>query len=364
MRRLANEIDLAELVALFGGELAGRQPVRIRRLASLASAQADDLSFLSAARHRSAATRTQAGAVVVSRDLLDALPPGVGAIVVENPYAHFARIARWFEARASQRSNRVGIHPTATVSSEAKLGARVFVGAHAVVSADAIIGDDVMIEAQCFIGDGAQIGAGTRLHPAVRVLDDCTLGERCIVHSGTVIGSDGFGFAQDQGHWEKIPQLGAVRIGNDVEIGANCTIDRGALDDTEIDDGCKLDNLIQIAHNVRIGKHSALAGCVGVAGSAVIGSRCMIGGGAGILGHLQICDDVVVSAMSLVTRSIRKPGFYTGVFPMMPNAGWERAAATVRQLPGLRDRVRALEQAMRNAETGSNLGPDEPDSGE
>jgi UDP-3-O-[3-hydroxymyristoyl] glucosamine N-acyltransferase len=194
------------------------------------------------------------------------------------------------------------------------------------------------------------------------VLEDCSIGARGIVHSGTVIGSDGFGFAREDGRWSKIPQLGAVVIGDDVEIGANCTIDRGALDDTVIGDGCKLDNLIQIAHNVRIGEHTALAGCVGVAGSAVIGARCMIGGSAGILGHLEICDDVVISAMSLVTRSIDRPGFYSGVFPLMPNADWERSAATLRQLPALRARLRALERLEREQSdnqypTGSDSGP-------
>lgn len=345
-RTLPASLSVADLIARFGGRLCGEQSaVPILRLASLVSARAGDLSFLSGARHRTQAASTQASAVVVAQDLVDALPASVAAIVVEDPYAHFARIARWFELQTRRQADP-GIDPSARVSDSAIIGTNVSIGAFATIEAGAFISEDSVIGAHCHVGRDTRIGAACVLHPQVTILEDCALGARCVVHSGTVIGSDGFGFANDNGRWEKIPQLGSVVIGDDVEIGANCAIDRGALDDTLIGDGCKLDNLIQIAHNVRIGEHTAIAGCVGIAGSAVIGRRCMIGGGAGILGHLEICDDVVVSAMSLVTRSIGKPGFYSGVFPLMPNAGWERAAATLRQLPVLRDRIRALERAQ------------------
>ena len=345
-RSLPTSLSVADLIARFGGVLRGAQTeVPILRLASLASARAGDLSFLSGARHRPQAASTQATAVIVSKDLADALPAAVAAVIVDDPYAHFARIARWYDSQTRSQIP-LGIDPAARVSDLAEIGANVSIGAFATIEAGASIAQGSVIGAHCHIGRDVRIGAACVLHPRVTILDDCALGARCVVHAGTVIGSDGFGFANDNGRWEKIPQLGSVLIGDDVEIGANCSIDRGALDDTLIGNGCKLDNLIQVAHNVRIGEHTAIAGCVGIAGSAVIGRRCMIGGGAGILGHLEICDDVVVSAMSLVTRSIGKPGFYSGVFPLMPNAGWERAAATLRQLPVLRDRIRALERAQ------------------
>ena len=200
--------------------------------------------------------------------------------------------------------------------------------------------------AHCVLGQNASVGLGSRLSARVTLGDDCSIGMRCIVHSGVVIGADGFGFAPHAGRWEKIEQLGHVRIGNDVEIGANTCIDRGSLQDTVIEDGVKLDNLIQIGHNVRIGAHSALAGCVGVAGSATIGAHCTSGGGAVVLGHLTLTDHVHISAASVVTRSILKPGNYTGFFPIDDNAAWEKNAATLRQLNTLRARIKQLEKSI------------------
>ncbi|HQD82702.1 MAG TPA: UDP-3-O-(3-hydroxymyristoyl)glucosamine N-acyltransferase [Quisquiliibacterium sp.] len=342
-RSLAAAVSVAELVRRFGGEVSGAADRGIRGLATLHSAGPSDLSFLSAAKYRAEAAVTHAGAVVVAAAQADVLPPGCVRIVVGDPYAHFAAIARWFAEQVSPAVAPAGVHASACVAPGASLGDGVRIAAHCVIDDGARIGDGAVLGAGCVIGPGAVIGAGTVLAPNVTVYHDCSVGARGIVHAGTVIGADGFGFAREQGRWAKIPQLGAVRIGDDVEIGANCTIDRGALDDTVIGDGCKIDNLVQIAHNVRIGEHTALAGCVGVAGSAVIGRRCMIGGSAGILGHLEICDDVVISAMSLVTRSITTPGFYSGVYPLMPNADWERSAAVVRQLPALRRRIRQLD---------------------
>ena len=255
-------------------------------------------------------------------------------------------MARWIDAEQRQRLDpSPGVASSATVDVSAELGANIAIGPNVVISASASIGEGCRIGAGTVIGPGSRIGAFSRIAANVSIAHDCELGERTIVHSGTVIGSDGFGFAPDGQRWAKIPQLGRVMIGNDVEIGANCAIDRGALDHTVIGDGCKLDNQIQIAHNVRIGANTAIAGCVGIAGSAVIGARCRIGGSAGILGHLEICDDVTISAMSLVTRSIRKPGFYTGVYPLQDNADWEKTAATLKQLPGLRERLRHLEKS-------------------
>jgi len=230
------------------------------------------------------------------------------------------------------------------IDSSAVLGAGVTVGALAVIEAGARIGDAAVIGAHCVIGADAIVGAATRLAPHVVLGSGCRIGERGVVHSGVVIGADGFGFAPTQGRWEKIEQLGAVRIGDDVEIGANTCIDRGALDDTVIEDGVKLDNLIQIAHNVHIGAHTVMAGCSAVAGSTTIGAHCQIGGAAMILGHITLADHVIISMGSAATRSILKPGQYTGVFPIDDNSAWEKNAATLRQLHALRERVRALEK--------------------
>ena len=274
--------------------------------------------------------------------------------MVADPYLAFARIAQWFDLATRRVDDVGGLHPSACVDPRARLGRGVRIGAHAVIEADAEIGDDAEIGPQSFVGAGARIGAATRLHARVTVHADCVIGERGIVHSGTVIGADGFGFARGGAAWVKIPQLGRVLIGNDVEIGANCAIDRGALDDTVIGDGCKLDNLIQIAHNVRIGEHTAIAGCVGIAGSAVIGRRCMLGGGVGVPGHVEICDDVVIAGMTLVPGSITRPGYYAGGPPMMDHAQWQKASAVVRQLPELRQRLRALERRLPDTNEGSS----------
>lgn len=342
--KLDTPLSLAEAAELAAARLANGSDGRtVSGLATLASAGSDDLAFLADSRYSNQARATRAAAVIGRPGDRALLPDNCVLLACDDPYAAFARLARALDARM-RPAPAPGIHATAVIDERASIGAGVSIDAHVRVEAGASLGDGAVIGAGCFIGAGAAIGAGTRLAARVTINDRCRLGARCIVHPGAVIGADGFGFAPVDGRWEKIPQLGAVLIGDDVEIGANTTIDRGALDDTVIGDGCKLDNQIQIGHNVRIGEHSALAGCVGVAGSAVIGRRCRIGGSAGILGHLEICDDVTISAMSLVTRSIRKPGFYSGVFPLMDNADWERAAAALRRLPDLRARLRRLER--------------------
>jgi len=344
MDRLSPGLSLETAAALAGARLlrgdAGRQ---VFRLATLTSAGPEDLSFFADARYVEQARGSRAGAVIVREADASKLPADCALLVCDDPYRAFAALAREVAARL-QPAELPGIHATAIVDPEARIGDAVSIGPRAVIGAGASIGANAVIGAGAVLGARVTVGASTRLHPGTIVYDGCTIGARCIVHSGAVIGADGFGFAAAGAVWEKIPQLGSVVIGDDVEIGANTTIDRGALDDTVIGDGCKLDNQIQIAHNVRIGEGSALAGCVGVAGSAVIGRRCRIGGGTGILGHIEICDDVTVSAMTFVTHSIRKPGFYTGVFPLMENADWERAAAVVRRLPDLRARLRRLER--------------------
>lgn len=349
MRPLPEPVRLAELASLVDGSIDGpRGGLRIERLASLASAGPADIGFLSDARHAAQAAASRAGAVLVAENLRGLLAPTAVAVIVDDAYRAFAILAEWFERRLAGPEPAAGVHPSAVVAPDAEFGPDVFIGPGVVVGPRARIGAGARLASHACIGPDARVGERTRLAERVTLLDGCEIGADGLVHPGTVIGADGFGFVREPEGWRKIPQLGRVIIGDRVEIGANCTIDRGALDDTLIGDGCKLDNQIQVAHNVRIGRDTAIAGCVGIAGSAVIGERCMIGGGAGILGHLSICDDVVVSAMALVTRSIRKPGFYSGSFPLMDNAQWERAAATLRHLPDLRARLRQLEFQSRD----------------
>jgi UDP-3-O-[3-hydroxymyristoyl] glucosamine N-acyltransferase len=336
-------VRLADVVTALGGELSGDPQLVIDRIGTLESATTSTLSFLSQPKYQAQLATTRAGCVIVAPSMHSAAVARGAVIVTPDPYLYFARLTQWWVRRTRPAISQ-GIHPSAVVDPAAALGRGVAVGALAVIEAGAVISEGAVIGAQCFVGRGARIGESTRLAPHVTVGFDCVLGARCIVHSGVVIGADGFGFAPTEGRWEKIEQLGAVRIGDDVEIGANTCIDRGALDDTVIGDGVKLDNLIQIAHNVRIGAHTVMAGCVGVAGSAVIGAHCMIGGSAGIVGHIEVADNVTISAATIVTRSIAKPGLYSGVFPFDDNASWEKNAATLRQLHKLRERLRALEK--------------------
>ena len=336
-------VRLADVVTALGGELSGDPQLVIDRIGTLESATPSTLSFLSQAKYQAQLATTRAGCVIVAPSMHSAAVVRGAEIVTPDPYLYFARLTQWW-ARRTRPAATQGVHPSAVIDPAAELSRGVSVGALAVIEAGAVIGERAVIGAQCFVGRGAHIGESTRLAPHVTVGFDCVLGARCIVHSGVVIGADGFGFAPTEGRWEKIDQLGAVRIGDDVEIGANTCIDRGALDDTVIGDGVKLDNLIQIGHNVRVGAHTAMAGCVGVAGSAVIGAHCMIGGAAGIVGHIEIADNVQISAGTIVTRSIAKPGLYSGLFPFDDNASWEKNAATLRQLHALRERLRALEK--------------------
>jgi UDP-3-O-[3-hydroxymyristoyl] glucosamine N-acyltransferase len=342
------DVGLQELVAALGGELTGEpsaaRAIRIDRVGSLEGATPSTITFLSNPRLRPLLDESRAGCVIVGPALRDVAARRGATIVTPDPYLYFARLTQWWAARTREPA-AVGVHPSAVVDVSAHIDVSASIGPLVVIGAGATVGVGVVIGAHCVIGRGASVGAGTRLAAHVTFGEHCVIGARGIVHSGVVIGADGFGFAPTEGRWEKIEQLGAVRIGDDVEIGANTCIDRGALDDTVIEDGVKLDNLIQIGHNVRIGAHSALAGCVGVAGSAIIGRHCTVGGAGMVLGHLELADHVHISSGSLVTRSIKKPGQYTGVFPIDDNASWEKNAATLRQLHALRDRLRALEKA-------------------
>ena len=323
-------LRLNQIIAELGGELHGDPARQIARLAPLETATAEELSFLVNPRLEHTLRTSRAGCVIVAPAHADAARSRGDCIVTPHPHLYFARLtALWKRAHGSVPSP--GIHPSA------------------VVEEGAIIAPTASVGALCFVGRGVRIGADTRLMPRVTVAEGCTIGERCLIQSGAVIGADGFGFAPHEGGWIKVEQLGAVRVGDDVEIGANTCIDRGALDDTVIEDGVKLDNLIQIGHNTHIGAHTAMAGCVGVAGSAHIGAHCTIGGAGMILGHLTIADHVHVSAASVVTRSILKPGHYTGFFPIDDNASWERNAATLKHIHALRERVKALEKTLKSA---------------
>ncbi len=319
------QLRLGSIVEALGGELCGDPGRAIKGLAALETATDKQLSFLSNPRYQQQLAASRAACVIVGPGSRDAALARGDCIIADQPYLYFARVTQLWKGRLGADPGPA-VHPSA------------------VIDPDAVIDPTARIGALCVVERGARIGAGTIVKGRVSIGENCVLGDRCIVHPGVVIGADGFGFAPDDGRWEKIEQLGAVRIGDDVEIGANTCIDRGALNDTVIEDGVKLDNLIQIAHNVRIGKHTAMAGCAAVAGSATIGAYCTIGGRAGILGHLTIADHVHISATSLVTRSILKPGHYSGIFPIDDNASWEKNAATLKQLYKLRERIKALEK--------------------
>jgi UDP-3-O-[3-hydroxymyristoyl] glucosamine N-acyltransferase len=316
----AAPMTLGEIASRLGGRVAGDAQTLIRQVGSLERAGAGEISFFTSPRYKASLADTRAAAVILSteNEALTALP----RIVCEHPYAFFARVSQLFNPVTLQAP---GVHPSAVVSGAAKLGARVSIGP------------------MCVVGEGVTIGDDSCLYPGAVVYPGCVLGARVIVHSGAVIGADGFGIAKEDGRWIKIPQIGRVVIGDDVEIGANTTIDRGAIDDTVIEEGVKMDNQIQIGHNVRIGAHTAIAGCVGIAGSTDIGAHCTIGGAAQIVGHIRIVDHVAVSGASVITHSLLKAGTYTGLYPSEEHSSWLRNTAVVRQLAALLDRVRKLE---------------------
>ncbi|MGZ3241364.1 MAG: UDP-3-O-(3-hydroxymyristoyl)glucosamine N-acyltransferase [Burkholderiaceae bacterium] len=340
---------LKELVERLGGQLNGDENIEVVGIAPLDEASASHITFLSNPKLRTQASKTQASAIILTAAddaFLGASYHGA-RIVTDNPYAYFAKVAQHF---ASQHLAPyvTGIHRSACVDPTAHVDPGAYIGPQVVIEADVIVEDQCVIDAGCFIGRGAKIGAGTHLFARVTIHSACEIGLRGIVHSGAVIGTDGFGFANEGGAYIKIPQTGRVVIGNDVDIGANTCIDRGALKDTIIEDGVKLDNQIQIGHNCHIGAHTAMAGCVGVAGSAKIGKYCTFGGAAMVLGHLTIVDHVHISSGSLVSRSILEGGQYTGFYPLAKNADWEKSAAIVRNLGTMREKIRHLEKIIKS----------------
>ncbi|HXZ47624.1 MAG TPA: UDP-3-O-(3-hydroxymyristoyl)glucosamine N-acyltransferase [Usitatibacter sp.] len=342
-------LTLREIVARLGGEAVGEASSPLTGVATLESAGPSDISFLANPRYRPKLATTRAGAVIVGLGERDALDRP--RIVSDNPYAYYARAAALFHP---QPAVSPGVHPTAQVHPGARVDPAAEVGAFAVVGAGSRVAAGASVGAHSVLGANVEVGEGTRLHPSVTIYDGCRLGARCIVHSGAVIGADGFGMAREAGRWIKIPQVGGVRIGDDVEVGANTTIDRGALDDTVIGDGVKLDNQIQIAHNCVIGAHTVIAGCTGISGSVTIGRDCMIGGGVGIVGHISICDRVTISGMTLVAKPITRPGTYTSGLPMMAHKDWLRNAAHLRRL----DRIA---RRAASAPSGEDLGRDDDD---
>ncbi|HVC11281.1 MAG TPA: UDP-3-O-(3-hydroxymyristoyl)glucosamine N-acyltransferase [Burkholderiales bacterium] len=332
-------LTLAQIAARLGGRVVGDAEVLIGQVGSLEGARAGQIAFLANPKYRAGLATTRAAAVVLApaAESLTRLP----RIVSDNPYAYFARLSQLFNPVGSPQP---GIDARASVSPGATIPPSARIEAGAVIEDGARLGERVSIGAGCHLGANVAIGDDSRLYPSVVVYAGCRIGARAVIHSGVVIGADGFGIAEDAGVWVKVPQIGAVVVGDDVEIGANTTIDRGTIDDTVIEDGVKLDNQIQIGHNVRVGAHTAMAGFSGVAGSADIGRHCTIGAAAIILGHLTIVDHVHVSAATVISRSIRQPGTYSGMFPFDEHASWARNTALVRHLDELAQRIRALEK--------------------
>jgi len=340
------QLTLRQIVERLGGEAVGEVGTPLEGVATLDSAGPSQIAFLANPKYRGRLATTRAGAVILGPGDRDAA--SMPRIVSDNPYAYYAKTVSLFHP---EEAARPGIHPFAQIDGSANVDAYAEIGAFVVIGPRASVARGARIGSHCVIGEDAAIGEGTRLHPRVTVYAGCRVGARCVVHSGAVIGADGFGMAREAGRWLKIPQVGGVRIGDDVEIGANTTIDRGALDDTVIEDGVKLDNQIQVAHNCVIGAHTVIAGCTGISGSVTIGKNCMIGGGVGIVGHISICDRVTISGMTFVTKSITEPGTYTSGLPFMPHAQWLRNAAQLRHLDEIARRARGSspgEQDERN----------------
>ncbi len=337
---------LAEIVARFGGRVLGDAQLEITQVATLELADSSQISFLTNSRYRAQLADTKAGALILGE--ADAQATALPRIISANPYAYFAKVSALLNPLPAIVP---GVHPSAVIGAGALIDPTASVAAMAVVGAGAIVGAHSVIGEGSFIGDNVVVGRHVRLYPRVVIYHDCVIGDNLIAHSGVVIGADGFGIAMDEGRWIKIPQIGRVVIGNDVEIGANTTIDRGALDDTVIEEGVKLDNQIQIAHNVRVGAHTAIAGCVGIAGSTTIGKYCQIGGSAGILGHLKITDNVVIASFTLIGKSISEAGSYAAIFPFGKTEDWRKNAVHLRHLDEMAKRIKILEQKLLKQES-------------
>ncbi|MCO7513554.1 UDP-3-O-(3-hydroxymyristoyl)glucosamine N-acyltransferase [Pseudomonas guariconensis] len=340
-------MTLGQLAEALGATLKGPEGLQITGLATLQEAGPGQLSFLANPQYRKYLDNSQAAAVLLKA--ADAEGFAGNALIVADPYLAYARISHLFDPKPKAVA---GIHPSAVVAEDAQVDASASIGPFAVIEAGARIAANVTIGAHCFVGARCVIGEGGWLAPRVTLYHDVTIGKRVVIQSGAVIGGEGFGFANEKGIWRKIAQIGGVTIGDDVEIGVNTAVDRGALSDTRISDGVKLDNQIQIAHNVQIGEHTAMAACVGISGSTRIGKHCTIAGGVGMVGHIDVCDNVFVSGMTMVTRSITEPGAYSSGTAMQPLAEWRKSAARIRQLDEMSKRLQQLEKRVDTVTSG------------
>jgi UDP-3-O-[3-hydroxymyristoyl] glucosamine N-acyltransferase len=346
-------IKLGQLAEFLGATLRGPADKEITGLATLQEASHDQVSFLANPQYRKFLASTHAAAVLLKP--ADAEGYAGDALLIADPYLAYARISHLFDPKPKAAA---GIHPTAVVAQDAVVDPAASVGAFAVIESGARIAAGVTIGAHCFIGARSIIGEGGWLAPRVTLYHDVRIGQRVVIQSGAVLGGEGFGFANEKGVWQKIAQIGGVTIGDDVEIGVNTAIDRGAMDDTRIGNGVKLDNQIQIAHNVQVGDHTAMAACVGISGSARIGKHCMLAGGVGLVGHIDICDGVFITGMTMVTRSITEPGSYSSGTAMQPAAEWRKSAARIRQLDDMARRLQQLEKIVEAVTSGGKASSD------
>lgn len=340
------EISLSELSAKFNLEYSGQPGHKVVSVATLEKAKSDQISFLSNSKYSSLLQTTGAGIVILSD--MDADKFAGNKLIAKDPYVAYAKIAVLFSTIGKYKHTN-GIHPTAVIAESARIGEGVCAGPYTVIGENTIIGDNTVLAARVTIGNGCQIGSDCNFKANSVVEAECKIGNRVILHPGAVIGADGFGLARDRESWIKVPQLGAVRIGDDCEVGANTTIDRGTIEDTVLEQDVHLDNQIQIAHNVHIGKHTVMAGCSAVAGSAKIGANCLVGGGVGILGHLEVCDNVILQSMALVTHSIKTPGSYSSVAPLQDTKEWRKSAVRLKQLDKMAKRLALMEKKLLNS---------------
>ena len=338
-------VTLGQLADLLGAELHGDASIEVSRIANLETAQVGEISFLSDSKYHAFLAKSQASAVLVKA--ADLAICATNALVVKDPYVGFARVAQLLDSTPQPATT---IHPKAVIAEDVQLAPGVAIGANAVIESGVVLGEGVIVGPGCFIGKNSQLGKGSRLWANVTLYHNVRLGEACLVQAGSVIGADGFGYANERGEWIKIPQVGGVRIGNRVEIGASTTIDRGAIDDTRIADNVIIDNQCQIAHNVEIGYGTAIAGGTVIAGSTKIGKYCIIGGAAVINGHIQVCDQVTITGMSMVMRSISEPGVYSSGVPAQSNKEWRKMAARVMHIDDMHKRLNQLEKRVEDQE--------------
>ncbi|MCB1603711.1 MAG: UDP-3-O-(3-hydroxymyristoyl)glucosamine N-acyltransferase [Gammaproteobacteria bacterium] len=336
------EISLGTLAKQFKLEFKGNADKVISSVGTLEKAQNHQISFLSNSKYSSQLNQTNAGIVILNPQSSDKFTGN--QLISENPYVTYAKVATLLQTNTNKHSE---IHPTAVIAKTAKIGKDVNVGPYSIIGENTEIGEGTNLEARVTIGNNCKIGKDCVFKPNVVVSCDCSIGDRVILHPGAIIGAEGFGLARDVEGWIKVPQLGSVRIGNDCEVGANTTIDRGTIEDTILEDDVRLDNQIQIAHNVHIGAHTVMAGCSAVAGSAKIGKNCMVGGGVGILGHLEVCDNVILQSMALVTHSIKRPGSYSSVAPIQETTEWRKSAVRFKQLDSIARRLGNLEKKIK-----------------